>query len=247
MARLDRRRRPLLGPGDAEQPGHLRPPQDHHLASEPDLLRRPALRSRFALALARRGQRALLREADRSRPEAVRPVARRARRELRARSVRGRDQISRASRSARAERRSRTARRCRSAPISAYATGIVGLRLFPNPDFDQAAKDKWDPERYYTDPNYYNDPNLVRPYRVGMACGFCHVGPSPIHPPADPAHPQWSEPQLDGRRAISLDGPRLRLDARTRRTSSTSSCIPIRRARWTLRSSRPTTSTIRAP
>ena len=73
-----------------------------------------------------------------------------------------------------------------------YATGIVGLRLFPNPDFDQAAKDKWDPERYYTDPSYYNDPNLVRPYRVGMACGFCHVGPSPIHPPADPAHPQWS-------------------------------------------------------
>ena len=73
-----------------------------------------------------------------------------------------------------------------------YATGIVGLRLFPNPDFDQAAKDKWDPERYYTDPNYYNDPNLVRPYRVGMACGFCHVGPSPIHPPADPAHPQWA-------------------------------------------------------
>ena len=80
-------------------------------------------------------------------------------------------------------------------PVGSYfgvATGIVGLRLFPNPDFNQAAKDKWDPERYYTDPNYYNDPNLVRPYRVGMACGFCHVGPSPIHPPADPAHPQWS-------------------------------------------------------
>ena len=74
-----------------------------------------------------------------------------------------------------------------------YATGIVGLRLFPNPDFDQAAKDKWDPERYYSDPNYYNDPKLVRPYRVGMACGFCHLGPSPIHPPADPAHPEWAD------------------------------------------------------
>jgi hypothetical protein len=74
-----------------------------------------------------------------------------------------------------------------------YATGIVGLRLFPNPDFKQAAKDKWDPERYYTDKNYYNDPGLVRPYRVGMACGFCHVGPSPIHPPADPVHPQWAD------------------------------------------------------
>src|SRR5690606_11332739 len=26
-----------------------------------------------------------------------------------------------------------------------YATGIVGLRLFPNPDFDEAAKKRWDP------------------------------------------------------------------------------------------------------
>jgi hypothetical protein len=80
-------------------------------------------------------------------------------------------------------------------PVGSYfgeATGIVGLRLFPNPDFNQAAKDRWDPERYYKDYNYYTDPNLVRPYRVGMACGFCHVGPSPIHPPADPAKPQWS-------------------------------------------------------
>jgi hypothetical protein len=24
-----------------------------------------------------------------------------------------------------------------------------------------------------------------------MSCGFCHVGPSPIHPPADPENPQW--------------------------------------------------------
>jgi hypothetical protein len=73
-----------------------------------------------------------------------------------------------------------------------YPTGIVGLRLFPNPDFNQAAKNKWDAERYYTDENYYKDPNLIKPYRVGMACGFCHVGPSPIHPPADRSNPQWS-------------------------------------------------------
>ena len=72
-----------------------------------------------------------------------------------------------------------------------YATGIVGLRLFPNPDFDEAAAKKWDPERYYSDPSYYNDKNLVRPYRVGMSCGFCHVGPSPVKPPADPENPKW--------------------------------------------------------
>ena len=72
-----------------------------------------------------------------------------------------------------------------------YATGIVGLRLFPNPDFDEAAAKRWDPVRYYTDPSYYNDKNLVKPYRVGMSCGFCHVGPNPSNPPKDPEHPKW--------------------------------------------------------
>lgn len=72
-----------------------------------------------------------------------------------------------------------------------YGTGIVGLRLFPNPDFDETAAKRWDAERFYTDPNYYNDKHLIRPYRVGMSCGFCHVGPSPIKPPADPENPKW--------------------------------------------------------
>ena len=73
-----------------------------------------------------------------------------------------------------------------------YATGIVGLRLFPNPDFDARAAKAWDPLRYYTDPSYYNRKDLVRPYRVGMSCGFCHVGPSPVNPPADPEHPTYA-------------------------------------------------------
>jgi len=72
-------------------------------------------------------------------------------------------------------------------------TGILGLRLFPNPDFDARAAAAWDPVRYYTDPAYYERRDLVRPYRVGMSCGFCHVGPNPLHPPADPEHPAWSE------------------------------------------------------
>jgi hypothetical protein len=86
--------------------------------------------------------------------------------------------------------------RGKSLPVGSYygwSSGIVGLRLFPNPDFDEAAARKWDPERYYTDPKYYNSKDLIRPYRVGMSCGFCHVGPSPIHPPADPEHPQWAD------------------------------------------------------
>jgi hypothetical protein len=72
-----------------------------------------------------------------------------------------------------------------------YATGIVGLRLFPNPDFDEGAARNWDPDKFYNDPNYYLNRGLVRPYRVGMSCAFCHIGPNPIKPPADPEHPKW--------------------------------------------------------
>jgi len=79
-------------------------------------------------------------------------------------------------------------------PVGSYygwPTGIVGLRLFPNPAFDEKAKAAWNPVRYYNDPKYYNQPNLIRPYRVGMSCGFCHVGPNPTNPPADPEKPAW--------------------------------------------------------
>ncbi len=85
--------------------------------------------------------------------------------------------------------------RGKNMPVGSYygwATGIVGLRLFPNPDFDEAAAKKWDPDKYYNDERYYLSKDLVRPYRVGMSCGFCHVGPNPVKPPADPEHPTWA-------------------------------------------------------
>src|SRR5262245_16072679 len=72
-----------------------------------------------------------------------------------------------------------------------YATGVVGLRLFPNPEFDEQAAKVWDAERYYSDPSYYNSAKLIKPYRIGMSCGFCHIGPNPLKPPADPEHPKW--------------------------------------------------------
>ena len=84
--------------------------------------------------------------------------------------------------------------RGQTVPIGSYygePTGVVGLRLFPNPDFDEKARQRWDADRFYNDPNYYFDRNLVRPYRVGMSCGFCHVGPNPIRPPDDPENPKW--------------------------------------------------------
>ena len=71
------------------------------------------------------------------------------------------------------------------------SSGVLGLRLFDNPAFDQAARAAWNPDRYYRDPDYYLNPKLVRPYRVGMACAFCHVGPDPVRPPADPERPRW--------------------------------------------------------
>jgi hypothetical protein len=72
-----------------------------------------------------------------------------------------------------------------------YASGIVGMRLFPNPDFDEEAAKKWDAKRYYEDPTYYLSKDLVKPYRVGMSCAFCHVGPNPVMPPENPEHPEW--------------------------------------------------------
>ncbi len=74
-------------------------------------------------------------------------------------------------------------------PTYGRSSGVMGLRLFPNPKFDPA---KWDAERYWKDPNYYNNPKLERPYAVGMSCSFCHTGPDPVNPPKDPNEPEYA-------------------------------------------------------
>ncbi len=70
-------------------------------------------------------------------------------------------------------------------------SGVLGLRLFPNPDFHDAAVTRWDPARYYQDPSYYLSKDLVRPYRVGVTCAFCHAGLDPAHLPVDLNEPLW--------------------------------------------------------
>jgi hypothetical protein len=70
------------------------------------------------------------------------------------------------------------------------ASGIMGFRLFPNPDFNEEAKKKWDGQRYYNDPDYAVAKDLIRPYRVGVSCGACHISFHPLNPPADPANPK---------------------------------------------------------
>ena len=62
------------------------------------------------------------------------------------------------------------------------ASGVMGFRLFPNPEFDAKARQHWDGERFMNDPSYYNDNTLVRPFRVGVACGSCHIAPHPEFP-----------------------------------------------------------------
>lgn len=69
--------------------------------------------------------------------------------------------------------------------IPGEPTGVVGLRRFPNPNFDPA---NWDAERYRA-----HAKGMQPPYMVGMTCGFCHVGFNPLNPPADPERPRWSE------------------------------------------------------
>ena len=77
------------------------------------------------------------------------------------------------------------------AKVYGKPSGILGFRLFPNPEFTAEARKKWDGERYLNDPTYYNNNKLIRPYRVGVACGACHIAPLPTNPPADPANPRW--------------------------------------------------------
>jgi hypothetical protein len=88
--------------------------------------------------------------------------------------------------------------------VYGYPSGVVGLRLMPNPDFfgdspqAKKAREYWKkrvqeaPEdAYYTKTDINTDPQLVRPFRPSMACAFCHVGPHPLSPPADPENPKW--------------------------------------------------------
>ena len=217
------------GPDDRLHLRCLRPAEGRQLASQPRLF------ARQPLGLLRPGQRALLR-ARRPAPTRTAAACGSTCAARTARPIPSRTRAStRAWRSARAASRWATAPRSRSARSTARAPASPACACFPNPAFDEKAAKAWDAEKYYTDPSYYNRKDLVRPYRVGMSCGFCHVGPSPVKPPADPEQPEVREPQLLGRRAVHVGGPALHLQRRTSpraaRTTCTSSPIPTGRAR----------------
>ncbi len=87
------------------------------------------------------------------------------------------------------------------------STGALGFRKFPNPRFDPVAWKKlnggfasWDgydqklsndPSRADAKVSRLSDGAIEPPFRIGMACGACHIAFNPAKPPADPEHPQW--------------------------------------------------------
>lgn len=97
--------------------------------------------------------------------------------------------------------------------VYGYPSGVVGLRLFPNPDFFGTgaaagrARAYWKRQVEDNGNSYYDislcnrrqnydkcvakDPDLVRPFRVSMSCAFCHLGPSPLNPPENVESPAW--------------------------------------------------------
>lgn len=64
-----------------------------------------------------------------------------------------------------------------------YASGVIGIRLSPNPTFDPK---HWDAAAYFEDPRKYEPP-----YLAGLTCGSCHIAFNPLRPPADAEQPRW--------------------------------------------------------
>ncbi|HEY2514384.1 MAG TPA: hypothetical protein VGI39_26145 [Polyangiaceae bacterium] len=135
-------------------------------------------------------------------------------------------------------------------PRDPYSSGIVGLRLRPNPDFDlgawkalgngdvNAAAERWlkaPKDRF----EWKSDENqrvvaVEPPYEISMSCTTCHAAPNPLAPPANPNQATWKnivfafgnqffkEGQVFGDGIPSDDFLRETLDAQHPGTSDTS-------------------------
>jgi mono/diheme cytochrome c family protein len=92
------------------------------------------------------------------------------------------------------------------------STGALGLRKFPNPRFDpekwrklNGSPASWDGYRAAGSggttaadwrASRFLDGSIEPPFRIGMACGACHIGYDPLRPPRDPNNPTWEN--IDG-------------------------------------------------
>jgi len=73
------------------------------------------------------------------------------------------------------------------------SSGVMGFRLFDNPDFKGDAVKNWKPEEYNdAKSSYSTQKGLIRPYRVGVSCGACHIAFNPCNPPLDVNNPAWA-------------------------------------------------------
>ncbi len=78
--------------------------------------------------------------------------------------------------------------------VYGYPTGIVGMRIFKNPEFEKSASAKrnWDPAKFYEDQEYSSNPKTIKPFIVGISCAICHASYHPLNPPIDVEDPEWS-------------------------------------------------------
>jgi hypothetical protein len=150
-------------------------------------------------------------------------------------------------RATREPRSARAARPCRWVRIMASRRGSSACGLFPNPDFGRTRPPALEPRAVLQRSGLLLRSRLwCARYRVGMSCGFCHVGPNRSGRRRS-GEPGVGESELERRRAVFLVGPRLQL-ARQRRPRTRSSirrCTSRGRGRSTPHSSRATTSTTR--
>jgi hypothetical protein len=63
-----------------------------------------------------------------------------------------------------------------------YSSGVIGLQLFKN--------EKFNPKNWNTE-EYIKNSSMEPPYKIGMACAFCHISFDPTNPPKNPTEPTW--------------------------------------------------------
>ena len=187
------------------------------LSSHPELEVQP----RQPLELPRPGQRAVLREGDRPRPEALRAVARQRAaptvRPIRSRTSRSIPGV--ADRRARQEPAGRLLLRLRR-------RGIVGLRLFPEPGLRRGGREEVGRGALL------HRSELLQRQEPGQALSRRHVlrllprRAEPDQAAGRSREPEVGEPQLQRRRAVLLGRSHLRLATPTRRASSSSCSTP---------------------
>ena len=94
------------------------------------------------------------------------------------------------------------------------ASGVLGLRLYPNPNFDENARRRWEQNkhRYYTDPTYYSDLSARPPVPRRDGMFVLPRQPSPAVSAGRSREPGVPEPLRHDRRAVLLVRADLRVE-----------------------------------